>query len=268
MSPKDRVYYVLSNAQSRYWTGFAAGRGTQQYMRGQCFDFALALLEKLPDAELVGIGGMEHVALRRGDFYYDVRGALTEADFRRGVRGGEGPIDPVTREDVAFQAGLAGQNPPYKSPEMTAARKVVRQYVQDLGITRHKTQAAAAPAPFTPTVGADDGDVPHAHIAYFDDAGHAYIRFWQVKSGALVIQSIEATDAVRGRDMLRWLQQAYGRPVIAVEATPQARGFWERMKKEGLVQRFHDAIGWPHALEKQSVPLSKRTKKKRRPPPR
>lgn len=117
---------------SRRWVGF--GPGTSRYMRGQCFDFALALLAKMKGGRLVEIGGYEHVAVERGGLYYDVRGALTEGDFRRGVRGGDTEIDPADLDTVLLHAGLAGQTPPYRSPEMNAARKVVSQYVKDMGL--------------------------------------------------------------------------------------------------------------------------------------
>jgi hypothetical protein len=106
-----------------------------------------------------------------------------------------------------------------------------------------------------PHVGEDDGDVPHAKCATFDDDGGAYIRFWKIRDGKIVVQSMHSGEAVRGRDMLRWLNQTYRLPVVVVEATPEAMGFWRKMKKEGLVRTITAADGWPSPLEGESVPL-------------
>lgn len=105
-----------------------------------------------------------------------------------------------------------------------------------------------------PNVTQDDGDVPHAMAAFFDD--DAYVRFWKIKTGFLVIQSIASSENIRGRDMLRWLLDTYGLPIVAVEVTEASRGFWSKMKRDGLVKRFTMATGTASPLERQSVPLS------------
>lgn len=99
-------------------------------------------------------------------------------------------------------------------------------------------------------------DVQHAMIATFDD--DAYIRFWKTRKNVLVIQSMHASDAVRGRDMLAWLKAKYGLPIVAVEVTWEAAGFWDKMQTEGLIRRWYEitATGRPSPLGRQSVPLS------------
>lgn len=109
-----------------------------------------------------------------------------------------------------------------------------------------------------PTVCDDDGDVRHAYLASFDEDGEAYIRFWATKK-FLVIQSIQSSEGVRGRDMLLWLRDTYLRPLAAVEVTLPALGFWDRMEEEGLVVYTEMADGNGSALEKASIPLTKET---------
>jgi hypothetical protein len=106
-----------------------------------------------------------------------------------------------------------------------------------------------------PRVVDDGGDVAHAKFAMFDENGAAYIRFWKVRDGRIVVQSMKSSAQVRGRDMVKWLGQTYRLPVVAVEATPEALGFWERMQDEGLIQSFEETDGFPTPLEDESVPL-------------
>lgn len=106
------------------------------------------------------------------------------------------------------------------------------------------------------TIEHDDGaEVPHAMIASFDDV--AYIRFWKTAKNVLVIQSFRSSDAIRGRDMLRWLKDTYRMPIIVVEVTWEAAGFWDKMQAEGLIDRWDEIpeTGEASPLSKKSVPL-------------
>lgn len=97
----------------------------------------------------------------------------------------------------------------------------------------------------------DDGDVPHAKAAFFDD--DAYVRYWKTQSGMIVIQTMRSSADMRGRDMLKWLAGRYGLPIVVVEATPEAMGFWRKMRREKLIVKVSPATGWPSPLEAQSV---------------
>lgn len=90
----------------------------------------------------------------------------------------------------------------------------------------------------TPTVVDDDGDIPGAKLAMFED--EAYARFGQDPHGNLRLQSMASSERVRGRDMLRWLNAEYGRPIHVDEVTTEAAVFWEKMSHEGLVSQWHD----------------------------
>jgi len=111
-------------------------------------------------------------------------------------------------------------------------------------------------AQLQPNIVEDDGDVPHALYASFDDEGEAYIRYWATRDGYIALHTMHSSPAVRGRDMLKWLNAKYDRPIAVVEAIPEALGFWDRMQKEGLVYSVDGADGWPSELEKRSIPIN------------
>lgn len=93
-------------------------------------------------------------------------------------------------------------------------------------------------AVLNPNVVLDDGDMEGALYAEFDE--EAYLRFGQDRAGNLRLQSIHASDAFRGRDMLDWLSTTYGRPIAVNEVTAEAAGFWERMQSEGLIAQWSE----------------------------
>ncbi len=110
-------------------------------------------------------------------------------------------------------------------------------------------------AQLQPEIIDDDGDVAHAKYASFDDDGEAYIRYWATREGEIVIQSMHSSPTVRGRDMLKWLNDTYNLPIAVVDATFEADGFWARMEREGLVHSVDAADGWPSPKEAKSAPL-------------
>ena len=86
------------------------------YLTGKCFDFALAL--DLPEAELVCVGDLsmpEHVGLKVGEAFVDVRGILTETEFVAHHAGF--PLVAIGRDQVEFHCGLSGYAPPYEGNE-------------------------------------------------------------------------------------------------------------------------------------------------------
>lgn len=102
----------------------AWGRG---WVTGLCFDFALALLERLPDGEIVGFGQSlfpDHVGVRHGGMILDIRGELDESGFGASHPGLA--IIPIARETVELHAGVATTPPPYTGvTEMEEARRAV-----------------------------------------------------------------------------------------------------------------------------------------------
>ena len=101
------------------------------YLTGKCFDFVLALAEAVDNPVFVAIGSAkypDHVGLRVGDeLYADIRGVLGRAEFLAHHADSEDAIDVVERDDVAFQCGLSGFEPPYKgNRDIAAARGAVR----------------------------------------------------------------------------------------------------------------------------------------------
>ena len=103
-------------------------RHLRPWLTGRCYDFALALSERMPDAEFVGIGRgkfPEHVGLRLGDRYYDARGEMDAAAFLGPHQGQQ--IVPVSRDVVELHAGVAGFPPPYRgNRDIAAARRAVQ----------------------------------------------------------------------------------------------------------------------------------------------
>jgi hypothetical protein len=108
-----------------------------RYMNGFCPDFALALLTLLPnpqEAELVCLGpdinGYDHVGVRLGDRYLDVRGSLSAEEF---VDDGHGSYDVADIELAHIEAvegilGLQAVPFPYEDiEEMDEAREAVRK---------------------------------------------------------------------------------------------------------------------------------------------
>jgi hypothetical protein len=124
------------------------------WLTGRCFDFALALAEKLPGAEFVVIGTAacpDHVALRLGDTYYDARGAMDEAAFLTSYRS-DCPfrleeVGPIARDVVELNAGCGGVEPPYvENRDIAQARRAVAK------IFGRKFAPPVAQVPEEPTV--------------------------------------------------------------------------------------------------------------------
>jgi RNA:NAD 2'-phosphotransferase (TPT1/KptA family)/8-oxo-dGTP pyrophosphatase MutT (NUDIX family) len=103
------------------------------WLTGHCDEFALALHDRMPDAEFVAIGGgmFEHVGLRKGDGYYDVRGKLTLDNFVALFGYNAGQVHPVSREEVMRSGGYAswvGHEDEFRdTSEMKKAHKAVRR---------------------------------------------------------------------------------------------------------------------------------------------
>src|SRR3546814_15501713 len=99
------------------------------WLKGHCFDFALALAEITPDFEFVAIGDTnfpDHVALRSGEHFVDIRGILDDASFLAHPTGMS--LVQIRRQDVEFNFGLSGLSPPYRGARQDAwASQAVRR---------------------------------------------------------------------------------------------------------------------------------------------
>lgn len=88
----------------------------------------------------------------------------------------------------------------------------------------------------------DDGDQPKAKYAEFDEDGEAHVRYWMARN-TIIVQTLHASAAVRGRAIMEWLRSAYGKPIRVIEVTWEAQGFWEAMKRDGLIMDYDMADG-------------------------
>ena len=111
--------------------------------------------------------------------------------------------------------------------------------------------------PMPDVVEGDDSLCAHILWAMWDedDGGvDAHIGFWRTSDGRIALQGMQSNGDIRGRTMLQWLA-TLGLPVHVIEAVPEAIGFWERMREEGLVVDWEPATGWPSDLEALAVPF-------------
>jgi hypothetical protein len=104
------------------------------WIKGKCYDFALAVSEKLPKSEFVAVGdpkNPEHVAVLYDGVYYDARGRLTLDEFLTKYRSStpynQADVCSTSRDVVELHAGCAGSTPPYKgNRDIAAARSAVK----------------------------------------------------------------------------------------------------------------------------------------------
>jgi hypothetical protein len=92
------------------------GFDPRPWLTGRCFDFALALHQRMPDAEFVIVRSIvgktlsrTHVALRRGNVYYDARGAHSDEHTFKSYHDDWGSpseeiIEPISLQEVERHA--------------------------------------------------------------------------------------------------------------------------------------------------------------------
>jgi hypothetical protein len=127
MSNELRQWITLTEA------GYNLPRHVYPWLTGRCFDFALALFERMPTAEFIGIGNKkypDHVALRQNGKYYDARGEMDEMTFLSATREDDpyeaDAIAPISRDTVELHAGVASMKPPYRgNRDIAEARRAV-----------------------------------------------------------------------------------------------------------------------------------------------
>jgi len=121
----------------------------RKWLTGRCSDFALALLERFPDGELVAFGSEkwpDHVGVFFGGLYYDARGEMTLEEFCTRFRGAHRwqpeEIRPISVKLAEYQAGVGGLPAPYRGvKEIEEARRSVRK------IFGPKPRGSVSPAP-------------------------------------------------------------------------------------------------------------------------
>jgi hypothetical protein len=196
----------------------------------------------LPGASTVPCSASRPSLPRRSE---ELEGAARARSRARRKYGGpfpqEGELSEKTAERAQIQAALAAEG-------------------KEKPAVSHSALAGLQPE----SIDEDDGDVAHAMVARFSgeplnpndefDDG-PFVRYWLTRDDDIVVQTLHAGADARGRDILRWLDQAYGKPIVVVEATQEAMGFWDKMQKEGLVYSVDGADGNPSPLEAQSVPM-------------
>jgi hypothetical protein len=106
------------------------------YLRGKCFDFALALHKLVPGSQLVAFGCAsfpDHVAVQVGERgqLVDIRGPLPIEEMLAGMSGAKSAIETgairVSVDQVALHCGLAGQS--IKLP--AEVRKMAKERLAD-----------------------------------------------------------------------------------------------------------------------------------------
>jgi len=128
--PDTGKFVTMTPQRGTKTAGYPLGR---QWLGGDCDLFALALSERMPDAEFVGVfqpgtGLNHHIALRRGNRYFDARGGLFEEEFLRGLAGSE--VRPIGRDDVVGyynRAWVGHEDELRRTPEMKAALGAVQR---------------------------------------------------------------------------------------------------------------------------------------------
>jgi RNA:NAD 2'-phosphotransferase (TPT1/KptA family)/GNAT superfamily N-acetyltransferase/ADP-ribose pyrophosphatase YjhB (NUDIX family) len=108
----------------------------KRWVEGGCWLFALALQPLIPGSVFVGLARegevLEHVGVRKGDRYYDVRGEMDETEFNYGADS-EVPLHivPVDYEQVMrdgeYGSWLGHEDEFETLPEMQAAKEAVQK---------------------------------------------------------------------------------------------------------------------------------------------
>lgn len=119
-----------------------------------------------------------------------------------------------------------------------------------------RLKRTASPNKATPSdVTDDDGDVANAKVAFFGEESH--VRFAKDPRGKIHLLGIYSDGTTRGREMVAWLANEYGKPIVN-EVAPDATGFWEKMQAEGLIARWTEKrfLGDGVAFDSGSAPAA------------
>lgn len=111
------------------------------YLRGRCFDFALALHKLLPGSRLVAFGSVRfpgHVAVQVGESnqLIDIRGPLPIEEMLRGMAGEASALDQgplaATVDEVALHMGFTAENLRLPADVRKMAKERLAQFVDQL----------------------------------------------------------------------------------------------------------------------------------------
>lgn len=91
-----------------------------------------------------------------------------------------------------------------------------------------------------PNVTEDWGDVANAMSAFFGDP-ESYVRYAMDIKRRIRLLGIYSDGDISGREMVAWLKEAYGQPILVNEVAIGVEGFWDKMRAEGLIK------GWSYS---------------------
>ena len=174
------------------------------------------------------------------------------------------PADRTAIQNIRLKA------PPITAPEgaspqlvsaLEAAQKAPfdRTTTERLNLEAVQIGVQMSPKSIAPTnIQNDDGDVAQAKAAFFGKDDESHVRYAADLRGNIRLLGVFSGNEVRGRDMVQWLKQAYGRPVVVDEVANDAVGFWEKMKSENLIKSWSDKpfAGKTTALPEPGVQMS------------
>ena len=150
-------------------------------------------------------------------------------------------LDEVEVEEAAVMAALKEQH-----PDLLEARRP-----EGLGIS-----------PDFVTDNSEDSEYPGSMYAEFD-GGMAYVKFFADAQGGLRVTTLstEDSEAIRGRQVLKWLRDTYRMPIRVNEVDPPAAGFWDKMQSEGLIKDWSHrmyrgkTVSLPATAKRPAVPV-------------
>lgn len=88
----------------------------------------------------------------------------------------------------------------------------------------------------------DHGEHENEKSAIFSDKGDgSHVTYVLDAKNNIRIQGIfaDADGKIRGRQIVQWLNDHYGRPIIADEVAHGAEDFWNKMQDEGLINEWN-----------------------------
>ena len=145
----------------------------QPYLRGKCYDFALALSLQVKRPQFVAVAksaerssiGYEHVGLRLAPgVYADVRGVLGEEEFLGHHRERGCSVFEVDRSEIELHAGVSGMGMPYsRSEDVRRAVFVVHRLAFPKGLAHALEAYKAAGQSLTdaaPEMSSNEGPSP------------------------------------------------------------------------------------------------------------
>jgi RNA:NAD 2'-phosphotransferase (TPT1/KptA family)/8-oxo-dGTP pyrophosphatase MutT (NUDIX family)/ribosomal protein L32 len=229
------------------------------WLTGKCHEFALALSSLMPDAQFVAIGGVmfEHVGLRKGDTYYDVRGAMTKDQFTELFGSNANSVRDVSLEEVmkdSFPSYIGHEDELVKTSDFKSALRVVR---------RTFSNKTAEVSPTAPPPDSSRLPCPSGKRKYYDErsaigphqqwrAGTPMLRAYQCpKCGWYHLTSKPQRQPVTAAKAGRYyhVSSVFNRSAIEKQGLiPQIKEFTHVPRPAGVYvfSSFEDAANWAY----------------------